>query len=255
MIVELYRFSIGPETFLYAAAQQPVTYQSETYEPTPIARDRIRGTEELARAPIKIRMPRDAEFAARWQPRPPTRVAEVRVFQIDDAAPAPAIVYVGRVLDVANKGSQAIADCEPLITSLKSSGLRRHYQYRCPHALYDHNCRVPRVDYRVTATITAIDGFSLTAAEFADKPDGWFQGGDIEYGSPAERRSIIAHTGDTITLSAPLADIATGDELFAYAGCDHVPEVCRDRFNNFINYGGTPWIPLGKNPYGSNPVF
>lgn len=252
MIVELYRFVIGTERFLYTTAQRPVTHQGEEYDPVYIRRDAVKGTSELARAALKIRMPRDAAFAARFAPAPPTDVAEVEIFQQDDVATA--AIWVGRVLTVARKGSEAVADCEPIHTSLRRAGLRRHYQKRCPHTLYDDGCRAPRQDFRVEATLTAVNGTALTAAEFDAQPDGFFTGGDVELGSLPERRAIIDHVGDTITLNAPIADAAAGDAITAFAGCDHSFATCVSKFANEENYGGMPFIPT-KNPFGSDPVF
>jgi uncharacterized phage protein (TIGR02218 family) len=252
VIAELYKFAIGNERWTYTNAQSPIVYQFEQYEPIYVTRDRIHGTEQLARVAIKIRLPRDAGLAARFQPRPPSRVCQLTVFQQTPAGTA--AIYVGRVLGVQFRGSEAVVDCESLATSLKGAGLRRHYQARCPFTLYDRNCGVDRAQFRVVTTLDAVSGRDLTAAAFGNKPDGWFTGGDVEFGGLPERRDVIAHNGNTITLSAPLTEAAAGDEVRAFAGCDHTPSDCKDQFSNFDRYGGIPHFSE-TNPFGGTAIF
>lgn len=252
MNIELYKFVVGNERYLHTTAQQPVTYQSEEYAPTYIRRGSLKGTTELARQSLKIRLPRDAPIATRFAGGPPTAVTEVEIYAQDDAATA--LVYLGRVLTIARQGSEAHADCEPIYTSMRQAGLRRHYQKQCPHTLYDAQCRADRAAFRVDATLSAVNGVEWSATAFGNKPDGWFTGGDIEWGTLPERRAIVAHTGDTITLASALAEAAAGDDVAAFAGCDHSFATCRDKFANEVNYGGMPYIPR-KNPFGSDPIF
>ncbi|MBQ3675664.1 MAG: phage BR0599 family protein, partial [Campylobacter sp.] len=55
------------------------------------------------------------------------------------------------------------------------------------------------------------------------------------------------HKGDKITLMFPLKSLSTADLVYVYAGCDKTIKMCRDKFNNSINYGGFPFVP-SKNP-------
>jgi len=254
VIVELYRLSIGNEAWRYTTAQQALTHNGEEYEPVYCKRDALKSTGEVARSGVKIYLPRDADFVTRFAPTPPTDEAEVEIYQRDDSGTA--LVWLGRALTVSRKGSQAEIACDSIFSSMKTAGLRRPYQKPCPHALYDHNCRVTRANFRVDATLTAVgsSALTLTATAFAGQPDGWFTGGDIEWGALPERRLIVGHSGDTITLATPLGDAVAGDAVVAFAGCDHTFATCRDKFANKANYGGMPFIPT-QNPFGSDPVF
>lgn len=72
-------------------------------------------------------------------------------------------------------------------------------------------------------------------------------GGSIVVGNA--ERTIIYHNGDTVIISRPFrSNVAAGDSFRAYRGCDHSTDVCREVFNNIINYGGRQHMPT-KNPY------
>ena len=61
-------------------------------------------------------------------------------------------------------------------------------------------------------------------------------------------RMITAHTGDTVTVLSPFEDLAAGDSIEVYAGCDRTKAVCVSKFSNYDNFGGWADWPT-KNPY------
>jgi hypothetical protein len=72
-------------------------------------------------------------------------------------------------------------------------------------------------------------------------------GGEIIVGNA--HRTIISHTGNSITINRPFrADVLAGMSFSAYAGCDHLPDTCRYKFDNMINFGGRKDLPV-TNPY------
>jgi len=251
-MIELYRFAIHGEVFAYTTSSVPEVHAGETYEPSYVERDRLNTTESIARSSIKIQLPRDAGIATRYVALPPTTITEVQVYAREDEVTG--LIYLGRLMTVARSGSTAVLSCEPIYTSLKTAGLRRRYQRLCPYALYDEECGVDPANFQVSDSINAIASNTVTATAFSGKPDGWFVGGYVEAGSGPERRSIVAHSGDTLTLTAPLLEPQAGDPIDAYAGCDHTKSTCKDKFNNIANHGGLPWIPR-KNPFGTDPVY
>lgn len=42
-----------------------------------------------------------------------------------------------------------------------------------------------------------------------------------------------------------LRDFTVGDRITTYPGCNHSPSDCQNKFDNFINYQGEPFIPGG----------
>lgn len=66
-------------------------------------------------------------------------------------------------------------------------------------------------------------------------------------------RMILAHSGDSVTLSALLSGLAVGVAFEAFAGCDRTLATCQAKFGNAINFGGFPWIPA-KNPFTGDAI-
>lgn len=251
MIVELYRFTIGTDSFRLTTAPDAVEHDGQSYAPSYIQRDAVRSGDEIARSRINIRLPRDAAIAQRFVGGAPATICEVDIFQ--RVGETTMLVWTGRLAAVAWAGSEAVAECEPMFTSLKRSGLRARYQKNCRHALYDGGCTLNRNDFRVQAVLTARTSLTLTADEFGAHANGHFTAGYVEHPA-AGRRAIIGHAGNTITMGAPMVETSVGDTVFAFAGCDHTFAACRDKFSNEVNFGGFPFIPL-RNPFGQNPVF
>jgi len=78
-------------------------------------------------------------------------------------------------------------------------------------------------------------------------------GGEIIVGTAS--RNIIAQVGDTITINRPFgSDVVADDPFSAYPGCAHTPGCCRDKFENWPNYGGQEFLPV-KNPYTGNLIY
>lgn len=98
------------------------------------------------------------------------------------------------------------------------------------------------------ATLTAVDGLTLTATEFLATPFS-LAGGSLTWTNGSglvERRSIMSHSGDTITVLYGSSDIDVGLAVIALPGCPRTWAACTDR-NNTINYGGAIYKPA-KNP-------
>ena len=65
------------------------------------------------------------------------------------------------------------------------------------------------------------------------------------------RRLLMAALAITILTPALLA---VGRVLATYPGCDGTWNTCINKFNNWKNYGGQPWIPI-KNPMGGESIY
>ena len=91
------------------------------------------------------------------------------------------------------------------------------------------------------------------------KAANWFAGGYITYRNnetgALERRSIKENSGTTVTVTAfPLGITDGKTEVTMYAGCDHTHGTCKNKFNNIVNYGGQPYIPI-LNPFGGSSIY
>ena len=108
----------------------------------------------------------------------------------------------------------------------------------------------------VEATLTAVSGLTLAAAEFTAYASGRLAGGYIKWTRTdglVEYRTIRSHEGDQITLDYGGIDLALELVLIAYPGCAHTWADC-GFYENRDNYGGNLHMPI-KNPYGGDPVW
>lgn len=250
--VELYRFSSGARKWLYTSADTADVYASETYEPYPLKRSAIRQTQELNKSGIEISAPRDLPFVADSMASPLIGVTQLTLYRRHRSDAEMSTFWKGRVSGVRFAGGETTISCDPLATALKRIGLRRPAQRQCPHALYDVGCDVPAASFSASGTLLSHTGATVTASVFATQPNGWWVGGKISLAGVL--RFVIAHTTDTLTLTAAVPGLAQNAAFTVYPGCDHTAPTCDTKFGNILNYGGAPWFPI-KNPFTGDSAF
>lgn len=256
--------SPAPSHFAYTDAEQQIVSGGFTYSPIPIARDAVTASGTLDRAALTVRMPRDIALSELFRVYPPIQPVTLIIRQghLSDDSPPPEflVVWSGRVLSVGRERDECVVSCEPVASSLRRPGLRRHYQYGCPHVLYGDQCGANRAAATVSATVASVGATSVTLT------GGWngafaaakFREGILEWTNDeggVEKRKILAVSGNTLSIGGLLRDLAATDAVSVILGCNHQMDDCEDLHvndaldPNIQNYGGCPWIPT-KNPIG-----
>jgi len=252
----LYKFTYQDQVFAYTDAEQTVTFAGVEYEPIPVARGSVSTSGTFDRVTLTVDVPHDCEIAELFRVFPPSDVVGVTVFQghTEDSTIDFLAVWTGRVISCARDKTTASLLCEPVSTSMKRPGLRRRYQYGCPHALYGPQCRVVRASFTATATVSAANGATLTLESGWNGafPEANFVDGMLECvinGATALRTILRVDAGSNqIVVSGKVAGLVAGGTVSLNPGCNHQMSGC-NQFNNILNYGGQPWIPT-KNPIG-----
>ena len=172
--------------------------------------------------------------------------------------------FSGEVGDVTLEGPVISANCASLNWMFDRSAARRLFQDNDNWNLFETasgllpanwqwNCVV--VSYNaasatlVVGTITSSNSTTITANLFAA---GYLQ--LTHAGAPVQYRMISQSTAVaggqmTISLSAPLTTApSAGDAVAMYPGYDGSAAMCISTFNNYANFGGFPFIPVG-NPF------
>jgi uncharacterized phage protein (TIGR02218 family) len=258
--IELYEFARGSaEYWRYTSADTDQISFGSNYSALAISRDKVELSQNVQTSSMTVTLPITAGFAQEYMAGTPTEPISFVLRRFHDADAEVASIWIGRVINVEFKEVKAEVLCETIYTSLKRPTLRRLYQYSCPHVLYgqgDGLCNVDPVTYKITATLSAVSGVTLTSSSFGSFADDYFSGGFVDWtrGSAKSRRFIVDHTGNDIVLNQVLFDAAAGIGVDVYPGCSHDKDTCRTKFNNLANYGGFPWIPR-KNPMGGAPIF
>jgi hypothetical protein len=269
--VLLFRHGAGPDAyFAYTTAEQAITLgegeDAITYAPLPIGRGPTQSSGTLDKTTLELRMPRTAQVAELFLVWPPTEPVSLVIRQghVGDGDAEFLAVWSGRVLSAGFEGSHAVLSCEPITTSLRRNGLRRHYQRGCPHPLYSVGeglCNADREAATVATTAEAINARTLTVP--ADWPGlaeaSQFLGGMVEWTTAAgnvERRSIIRVSGGGVNLllSGGIVNLAVDDPVSVIKGCPHDMPGCTAVHDNIHNYGGQDWIPANS-PFGSRNEF
>lgn len=275
--IQLYEFlrtSNGVDYFWrYNTSDRDLKYSGAIWKAVPISDSGVRLSSEAASTDLTVTMPIAEEFCDQFRlsGTVPSDTVWLRIRRVhagdieglDGGDPEivwdALVTWIGTVNGISQTTElEAQVGCSMLATSFKRGGLRYGYQPNCPHVLYaPHTCKVDKEAFRIVATVTAIDGLTVSAAEFGVQPEGWFNGGFLEYFLPSgmlERRMVLRHTGSDVDLAGLPAGMQVGDIIAGFPGCDLTVDTCVSKFNNLDNMGGFPHTP-GRNPFDGNPVF
>lgn len=250
-------FAVGSVEYRYTNEEHIVADSDGAWIPAPIEFGEFSQTNEMAKDPLKIVLPRDNDVALLFLGGVPEQSTSVTVLRLhtNDVTEDYKLYWKGRVAGASATGDAVTLDCENIFTSMRRPGLRDRYQVGCRHVLYGRGCGLDKDDFGVAAMATAAAGFAVTIT-YSDSNDPAFVGGMLQT-ADGFYRDIIAHAGSSITLLRPLKSLEDAIALSGpqavtvYPGCAHTISDCKDSFNNLLNYGGFPWIPQ-KNPFGND---
>lgn len=268
--VEVYLFRYGTEAgehFAYTDHTEELTIDHGgtigeiTYSPVPIRRSEIVSNGTLDRTDLKISTDIGTGLAELFRVYPPAYVVTViiHVGHIGDPDTEFIVDWAGRVVEAERASSELDLTCELVSTSMRRPGLRRHYQYGCPHQLYGPQCQANKAAATVSSTVVSVNGASVELSpgwEGAFDPSK-FLGGLLEWEAPGgstDSRTILRITGDVLSLSGIAKDLSASDAVDVVLGCNHKAYAedggdCQPLHNNIVNFGGCRWIPK-TNPIG-----
>lgn len=257
--VWLYEFTIGGSVSRYTSHGEDYTYDSQTWNSTPVIHNSLRQTLELSRSDFMVTLPKSNAFAQAVIDGAGILATRVRVFKgyANDGDQEFLLRFDGRIVGFNPFIGTTTLICENVATKLRRRAQPAVMQRPCRHALYHGGCGLAIGDWEASATATAWASPVLTVTEAAEQADGYYSGGMITF--DGKRQMIRKHAGTSLTLLAPLPGLsdeitASGSATVAIApGCDRTRATCNDRFDNILNYGGFPWMldtPYdGRNPF------
>lgn len=263
MPIELYLFTFGPlpeDVYCYTNAEKDIDFGQRLYRPAAIARGEVASSGTLDKSNLDVTIQVATEVTELFRQYPPSYVMGLVVYQghVNDRSSDFRPVWSGRVLSNSWAGNECTFNCEPVSTSMRRPGLGRNYQRGCPHTLYDPlTCKAPRVPFYTV--VTALWPYNMITVQAFPPPSysDHFNRGYMEYTSTKGRRQVCTidvFDGQNCQLIGTPTDLAVGQQVIFYRGCQHTMDSCRAVHQNILNYGGQPWIPL-KNPTNSLTVF
>jgi len=260
---ELYEFTYGNTVYRYNTTASEIEAEGKWYSPAPISREAFSLTGDARRSQLVINVSSNfkiAQFLKAGTPASPILVTIKKKHIRSSVADSDIITeWIGRIIFAEWLHSGVKLYCESYYTSIQGNANTRYYNYLCTHTLFGESCKVNRESYKITALVDTVNGTNIVSSAFASKPDKYFTGGYLLFDETStglqHTRYISAHTGDTITLTNQIPELAAGMYVTAYPGCDHTHATCKNKFNNVLNFGGFPWIPT-RNPFTStSPIF
>lgn len=254
----LFLFRYGPgvtDFYALTTAEEPITFGEYVYAPVPIHTENAVSSGALDDATLEVRLPKTLSVAQLFNTWPPSYPITLQIYQGNVGQADCQPLWSGRIIQHRIEVDDMIFTCEPISSALRRSGLRRNYQYSCPHVLYGSQCRAPQANFTITAVVQAV------ATPYVTLPPGWasdtdqphYVNGFVSWQNAAghtEYRTLLVIQSETvIRLSGDCSSLAEGMTLSLSKGCNHQTSDCLNVFNNIVNYGGCPWIPV-KNPFG-----
>lgn len=249
--LELYRFSMGSRLWLYTSADHEVAYGADVYQPCYIKRGGFTKGGDARKSTIEIEVGASNDLALVFRNGwlPSLLVVTIYRHHYEDADFS--VLWKGRLTGCKWAGSVATLTSESVFTLFQRAGLRRMYQLGCPHILFGAACGLDETAWQVTATVADVTAQVVELTGISGYSDGYFVGGMVQAGD--QLRLITAHADSAITLVDAVEDLAAGDTVTLWPGCDRSVTACKTKFSNLDNFGGLPFLP-SKNPFSGDAL-
>lgn len=251
---ELFKFKQGAEVWTFSGSSFDIVFLSEVYIADTVKRSSITKGSDPFKSNVDVSFSMDNTFASQFLGFTPDIGTTLDIYVVDTEEPDTdyAITWKGRVMDASTTGGVISLVCEPIHTSMQTVGLRARYERGCRHLLYSRGCGVEMENYSRSANVvnmTSIDELTLDITA----SDGYYSAGMVELENGAIRY-ITSQVGQVVKLARPFhADnLAVGDTVEIYPGCDQTKSTCDSKFGNILNFGGWSYIPT-TNPFEGNP--
>lgn len=266
--VTLYFFRYGDTTesyYAYTDAEEDTVWTFDpglgpvTFKPIPIDHGAISSSGTLDKSSLDVKTPQDSELSMLFRLHPPSQIVTLRLLQGHEGVDDFRVAWAGRVLGNQVTGNETTFTCEPVSTSIRRAGLRRHYQLGCPLALYgvgEGQCNADKEAASTFAAVSNVAGalVALGGAWAADEMRIKYTGGIAEWqdatGRTETRTIVRLADSQTLVLSGVALGLVPGASIKLSFGCDHTwAGDCTNLHHNVQNFGGDPLIPT-KNPIG-----
>lgn len=259
----LFLFGRQSLAWRYAACDHDVEIGGKTYTAAAISRSEIKQTSEKPQDEITITLPyvldpnatekpATQDLGDNWNPFVPSDPVSVicMATHLNDPDQEIATEWIGQVAQPKYTDGQLELTCQPPGQISKALYQGARWSRGCWKTLYSkgpRGCNLDPDSVRISATVTAIDGVNVTAAEFAGATLT-LAGGFLEFTRPdglTERRSIMswAQGSQTVALLYPIPSLVVGASISVLPGCEHTWAACVARHNT-VNYGGSVYLPV-----------
>lgn len=261
---ELYRFSMGTQTWCLTSGEEPRVYINQTYAPDFIERTEIEHNQESNSGSIEVTIPLGSELAKEFISFVPPLPMWLTVFAGHDGDPDVVIRFKGRVQS-AKFGDECVLTVESGTSAIRKKIPPMVYQQSCNRMHYSSACGANLAANSWTVKVAQINGFEIvvdhSASESFDFIAYWnfafshfteVECPRVSWGvaqSADGRRMMISKQSawDTFELKAPIAGLQVGDILTVSRGCRRTLTHCQF-FGRTQSYMGFDLMPQ-TNPF------
>jgi hypothetical protein len=251
--VELYHFVVGTDVYRYTSAEDEFTSSAGVFLPRNISHTAVALSSGDRKGSMELTLPADDPIALCFLGMVPGQPILLTIYRAHRGDAELYNVWSGRVVSSAFRKNATVCTLACLTTEATLSQTIPSFKYQgvCNHVLYTGDCGVSKEDHKYVGELTVATGSTITVPGLlAAKGAGWALGGYVSL-NDVDYRLIIGQAGDVLTLTLDFGDGAVGQVVSVYAGCPHSLAVCVSKFNNAVNYGGYPYVPI-LNPFGGS---
>jgi uncharacterized phage protein (TIGR02218 family) len=251
--LELFLFQQGTNTWAITNAAKTQTRGSQQYTPDAVTRNESDTNPGETPKLLEVTLPISSPVTRQFVDYLPVSPVSLRVFRrhFTDPDNEYAPVFIGTVSSARFEGDVCILSCRPVAYGIERKAPWQTYQGPCNWSLYGLGCGLDKEDWKTPGVVLATDGFTLSVAAAASKPDDWFRGGFVKRVSTGDVRWITLHEGTTLTLQSRFPNLEPSEAVELFAGCNRTAQICQVKFNNYNRYLGWRFIPQ-KNPFEDN---
>ena len=246
---ELYAFQIGDIIERYTSFANDVIMGGYEYKKAPIKRSGFSLEAKTGSIKLSVTVPVTTAFKQQItsQSFEPLKLTIYKTLESDPEQFV--ILFSGSVKQISIKNLAATAYFEAGKNALQIRLPNIVYQSYCNHALFDRGCGLLTVNWKTSAIVSAVTGSQITSPAFSSFANDYFTQGYLET-IHGDMRWITKHTGNICWIHAPFDDsLQINSVLNTYPGCNGSPDTCKNKFGNFDNFLGFPYIP------SHNPVI
>ena len=244
---ELYQIITPSQTWYYTSFHHDVDFGGQPYTARPITRGEFSFSEGLRSVRVRVSAPLDAPILNYIAAFPPDQT-EIKIIRVFSGGVDYVQVFQGHIIAVTIENKIAHAECESATRLMRNKVPPYIFQAWCNHILYDENCGLNKLDWSVSAEVTAVDGKIISSSDLAPYVEvDYFTLGYVEFENDV--RFVEDYDGaGVLTVHFPFRDLAVTDTILVYPGCKKDYTDCGvAKFNNLARRLAFDNIP-SKNP-------
>lgn len=237
---ELYKIVGGGYEWRYTSYKTDLTFLWDTYVAATIKRSGFSNSKQPGESKVTITFPM-AEPIQKYISAYPLPSTSVDIYRaVKSSMSQYALLFSGKVRKATFNNKIISAECwiDDEMSNMLPYVVHQSY---CNWQVFDCNCKLEKEDYKVTAVVT-VSGNSLISSTFATYAVGHFTQGWVLF--QGDMRFITNHAGSQIDLQLSFgSSLVDGSTVYVYPGCDGAAATCIDKYDNFRNWCGMPYIP------------